>query len=105
MSIEHPTGTPRVRAPTTRTSPQVPQRQPDAVRLRNSPEPAPLDWHVALQATEVLLHERFGPPGSIGHPAIARMVQDLAARLCAYDEITAAVDHMQVQADLPPAKT
>jgi hypothetical protein len=35
---------------------------------------------------------------------LADMVQDLAARLCAYDQIGAAVDHMHARPDLVPKK-
>jgi hypothetical protein len=63
-----------------------------------------VDWKTAVRASGVLLHEQFGSPGSISDPSVADMVLDLAARLCAYDEITGAVDHMQAQVDLPPVK-
>jgi hypothetical protein len=81
----------------------TPAAEPVAHRLRNS-EPEPLDWNTAVRASGILLHEQFGSPGSISDPAVADMVRDLAARLCAYDQITGVVDHMQAQDDLPPIK-
>jgi hypothetical protein len=73
-------------------------------RLRNSPPPPPLDWEVALQAAAALLDETFGATGSLGDPLMADMVQELAARLCAYNEIETAVEHLHVRPDSEPAE-
>ena len=70
---------------------------PERRRLRNSVEAGPLDWDTAVHAARVLLDEMFGPPGSMDNPAMTDMAQELAARLCAYDEILDAVEHMQSQ--------
>jgi hypothetical protein len=101
MSIDRPTKASV--SPDCARATSTPAPEPVAHRLRNS-EPEPVDWNAAVRASGVLLHEQFGSPGSIGDPAVADMVHDLAARLCAYDEITRAVDHMQAQADPPPVK-
>jgi hypothetical protein len=89
-------------ASTPATSAKAPE--PDGHRLRNSPEPGPLDWDAAVRAASALLHRQSAPPGSIGDPAATDMAHDLAARLCAYDELASAVDHMLTQADFPPPK-
>jgi hypothetical protein len=73
-------------------------------RRRNSPPPPPLDWDVALQAAAALLDETFGVTGSLGDPLMADMVQELAARLCAYNEMGTAVEHLHVRQDSEEAE-
>jgi len=79
----------------------VPESKPKEHRLRNSVESRPLDWDVAVRAASVLLGKTFGPDGSADDPVVKDMARDLAARLCAYDEIEEAVERME--ADLPAA--
>jgi hypothetical protein len=76
----------------------------DADRFRNSPPPPPLEWNVALQAAAAMLDETFCASGSLDDPLMADMVQNLAARLCAYDEIGTAVDQVQACPDVVPVK-
>jgi hypothetical protein len=82
--------------------------EPDAERggnrLRNSIELGPLEWDVAVRAAGMLLDEMFGPPGSTDNPIMTDMARELAARLCAYDEITEAVEHMGTALPLPVEK-
>jgi hypothetical protein len=54
----------------------------------------PVEWDVAVRAAGVLLDKRYGPSGSTENPAMRGMAEDLAARLCAYNQIGKAVDHM-----------
>jgi hypothetical protein len=104
MPVDRPIASVRKSVRTTHTPPPVLPSQPHGDRFRNSPEPAPIDWDVALKAAAAMLDETFGAPGSLSDPLLADMVQDLAARLCAYDQIGAAVDHMHARPDLVPIK-
>lgn len=83
----------------------LPETEPPARRQRNSNDPRPLDWDTAVHAARALLDEAFGLPASTNDPAMTDMAQELAARLCAYDEILDAVDHMRTclpdESDLP----
>jgi hypothetical protein len=77
--------------------------EPDVEKTEHAIKPEPLDWDAAVHAAGVLLDERFGPIGAVLNPAMTDMAQELAARLCAYDEITEAVEHMQSHRPAPPA--
>jgi hypothetical protein len=78
---------------------------PEGRRLRNSIEPEPVEWHVAVHAAASLLDEMFGPPGSAADPAITDMARDLAARLCAYHEIVEVVEQTRMHEPAPPAQS
>jgi len=75
----------------------VPESNAGAARLSNSVEAEPLDWDVAVRAAGVLLAETFDPAGSADDPVVTDMARDLAARLCAYHEVGAAVAHMNTR--------
>jgi len=73
---------------------------PAAPNLRNAIDPQPVEWDVAVRAAYVLLADQVGPSGSGEHPAILDMARDLAARLCAYDEIVRVVEQQDQRAVL-----
>jgi hypothetical protein len=104
MSIDRPIIAGREIDRETRTPEPVPAQGPNGDRHGNSSSPPPLDWTVASDAAAALLDESFGSPGTLGDPLMNDMVQELAARLCAYDEIVGAVDHMHARPDVGPRK-
>ena len=81
----------------------VAKSKPETHRLRNSAQIEAVDWEVAVRAAGNLLAETFGPTGSASSPVAAddpvviEMARDVAARLCAYDEIEKTVEHMQTR--------
>jgi hypothetical protein len=79
----------------------VPGSDSEGGQLRNSIEPEPLGWDAAVHASGVLLEEMFGPPGSVDNPIMRDMARELAARLCAYDEIAEVVEDVQARALTP----
>lgn len=92
--------------PTSEIIPVTPEpvrdSEPDVPRRRNSIGSEQIDWGVAVHAARVLLDETFGSTGSIDNSILTDMAQELAARLCAYDEIVGAVEHMQACLPGPP---
>jgi hypothetical protein len=92
---DHPMFKARLVVTTTEITPTalepVHNTDPDVPRLRDSIEPKPLDWDVAVCGARVLLSETFGPPGPMDNPILAGMAQELAALLCAYGQIGDAV--------------
>jgi hypothetical protein len=71
----------------------APGAEAEGPLLRNSIDPESIGWDVAVQAAAVLLQ-----------PTTIDMAQDLAARLCAYNEIEHAVERMHAQLPLPLRK-
>jgi hypothetical protein len=58
-----------------------------------------LNWDDAVCIATALLTRRYVLPDIQHHPALAREAQRLAALLCAYGKLSAAINHGQVAAD------